>query len=130
MISICKRFKFEAAHQLKYYNGVCKNVHGHSYLLDVEITGPINPALTSSHGMILDFHTLKAIVCDAVIDKLDHSFLNDSLPKGVYPTAENMVCFIADVLNIRFSSPYELKRVRLYETADAYAEWTRGGNAS
>ena len=42
-IRITKQFNFETAHALYGYDGLCKNVHGHSYKLDVTVIGnPIN----------------------------------------------------------------------------------------
>ena len=63
MITVTKRFKFEAAHFLPYYDGACANMHGHSYHLDVTVIGDLctdtnNPKC----GMIIDFKDLKALV--------------------------------------------------------------------
>jgi len=41
MIRITKEFKFEMAHALHGYDGLCKNIHGHSYKLWVSIRGGV-----------------------------------------------------------------------------------------
>ena len=39
-LSITKIFTFEAAHALNGYDGLCANIHGHSYRLEVSVCGP------------------------------------------------------------------------------------------
>src|SRR3989304_3773612 len=41
MLSVTKRFKFDAAHHLPYYEGKCFRRHGHRFFLDVSVTGNI-----------------------------------------------------------------------------------------
>ena len=38
---IRKRFRFEAAHTLPFHPGKCARMHGHSYRLEVAVSGPI-----------------------------------------------------------------------------------------
>ena len=42
-MKIGKTYSFEAAHHLPNHNGKCKNPHGHSYRLEVEVEGGLNP---------------------------------------------------------------------------------------
>lgn len=37
MISITKKIEFEAAHRLSNYQGPCKEIHGHTYKLEVSV---------------------------------------------------------------------------------------------
>lgn len=68
-MKISKEFRWEMGHRLPNHNGLCKNIHGHSYKLIVEIDGDLN-----KKGMIIDFYDLgKAI--NPVIEQLDHAFL-------------------------------------------------------
>jgi len=124
MITITKQFRFEAAHTLPNHSGSCKNLHGHSYLLEVEIGGVVNKDEKSpSYGMIMDFGDLKKIVKEKIIDKLDHTNLNDL---GIYPTAENLVGWIYFMLKEWAEHEWvNLVRIRLYETVDSYAEWRK-----
>ena len=39
VIRLTKEFSFEMAHFLPGYDGLCSNVHGHSYLLHVTVAG-------------------------------------------------------------------------------------------
>ena len=48
--SVTTSFTFEAAHQLPWHSGKCRNSHGHRYRLEVPVEGPIGP-----NGMVLDF---------------------------------------------------------------------------
>jgi 6-pyruvoyltetrahydropterin/6-carboxytetrahydropterin synthase len=117
MISVTKTFEFEAAHKLEEYTGPCKHLHGHSYKLEVEVSGDIN-----KWGFVMDFSVLKRIVNESIIAIYDHSYLNDHFET---PTAEIMVDNFA--YEIRKFMPYGiyLERVRLYETSSSYAEWRK-----
>ena len=118
MLSVTKIFEFEAAHHLPDYDGPCRNVHGHSYRLEIEVTGSIQRQ-GSKMGMIFDFSDLKKIVKKEIVDCYDHRDLNNIFD---VPTAENMVNEIVDRLRSRIEG---LNRVRLYETSTSYCEWTR-----
>jgi len=122
MISVCKRFRFDAAHKLPNHLGLCKNLHGHCFSLEVEITGIIHNKIGPEQGMIIDFSMLKTIVNDLIINQCDHSYLNDQFEN---PTVELMVGEFALRLKsiINNNGMYRLTRVRLYETEDSYAEW-------
>ena len=59
-IRITKEFHFETGHALYGYDGLCKNVHGHSYKLAVTVVGsPIVDPSQTKNGMVLDFSDLK-----------------------------------------------------------------------
>jgi len=118
---VCKTFEFEAAHFLPFYKGACHNQHGHSYKLEVEVSGPIMDS-GSNKGMVVDFKLLKKTVMDKIIERLDHKMLNTIYDN---PTAEIMVCWIADVLNQAVPAPVVLTRVRLFETSSSFAEWRK-----
>ena len=62
-IRVTKEFHFEAAHFLPGYDGLCANLHGHSYRLLVTLRGEILKDATSpKNGMVIDFSVLKGIV--------------------------------------------------------------------
>jgi 6-pyruvoyltetrahydropterin/6-carboxytetrahydropterin synthase len=114
-IKVIKSFEFEAAHMLPGYPGACSKLHGHSYKLQIGVKGNVEEAT----GMVMDFKELKEIVNDRIITPLDHAYLNDL---GFHmPTAENIAIWILRELEA-FSVPVCL--VRLWETADSYAEVT------
>ncbi len=116
MISVTKCFEFEAAHHLPDYDGPCKNVHGHTYRLEVEVSGGL------VNGMVMDFSELKRTVQETVITTHDHADLNEIY---IYPSAERMVDFIAGVLMEEMPGHIQLERIRLWETSSSYAEWRR-----
>ena len=119
-MSVCKAFRFDAAHYLPNYEGKCKNLHGHTWTLEVEVSGvPIPDG--SKQGMVMDFGDLKVAVQQKVIDVLDHTLLNDTISN---PTAENILLWVHDKLQCL---PYGmLCRLRLYETPDSFAELRLG----
>lgn len=62
--------------------------HGHNYLLEVSVEGPVDPET----GMVIDLKKLKDIMRREVIDLVDHKHLNEDVEflRGVIPTAENL----------------------------------------
>lgn len=108
---ISKRFTFEAAHNLVWHEGKCRNIHGHSYVLMVFAVGDLD-----SNGVIMDFGDLKKLVNDVVIDVHDHKYLNELYEN---PTAELMAGFILQKLN---EEDERIFKVRLYETESSYCE--------
>ncbi|HIR32642.1 MAG TPA: 6-pyruvoyl tetrahydropterin synthase family protein, partial [Candidatus Coprenecus merdigallinarum] len=75
-LRLTKEFRFEGAHALTGYDGKCRHIHGHSYILYVTVKGtPSNPDGTPKSGMLIDFTDLKQIVNDHIIDIFDHSLI-------------------------------------------------------
>lgn len=79
---VTKDFTFEASHFLTKYYGKCERLHGHSYKLSVTVEGDIG-----ENDMVIDFGILKRIVGRQVIEKLDHTHLNDHFEN---PSAERV----------------------------------------
>ena len=119
MLTVTKHFGFEACHHLPYYEGACHNVHGHSYKLDVTVGGQVIKD-GPKQGMIIDFKDLKKNVKENVVDKLDHSDLNNIYAN---PTAELMVTDIAYSIMQKLPKEVYLVSVKLWETEDSYAEY-------
>ena len=120
---IARRFKFDAAHYLPNYDGVCSRLHGHTWYLEVEVSGSPLPS-GPKQGMVIDFSDLKALVAREVIDKMDHTLLNDRFEN---PTAEELIRRIWNTLLQAIGDETEgtvlLTRLRLYESPDSYAEY-------
>ena len=108
---VTRRFSFEAAHQLDWHSGACKNLHGHSYRLEVTVSGPL-----TSDGIVVDFADLSELVQREVIDRFDHTFLNDLLPN---PTAELIA---ADIWERLGAAGAALHRIVLWETENSCVE--------
>jgi 6-pyruvoyltetrahydropterin/6-carboxytetrahydropterin synthase len=106
--------KFDAEWNRRIYDK-CDNPkgHGHNYTLEVSVEG----AIDSDTGMVIDLKKLKDIMRSAVIDRVDHTNLNEDVDflRDVIPTAENLA-----VAFWRQMEPYidegRLRRVVLHET--------------
>ena len=141
-IRITKEFSFETGHALYGYDGLCKNVHGHSYKLYVTVIGkPIYKSQNVKFGMVIDFADLKKIVKEEIIVPFDHAtVLNCNSPhnelakqmeeKGnkivrvnYQPTCEMLVSDFAKKIQARLPKSLKLHSLKLRETATAYAEW-------
>lgn len=115
---LIKYFNFSAAHKLINYKGQCANLHGHTYKLQVSVSGKIKDS-----GVIIDFGKLKSIVNDHVLKKLDHSYLNDIISQ---PTAENIVRWIFNNLDgVLEKDKIVLEKIILWETPTSAALYTR-----
>ncbi len=99
---------------LPHHPGQCSRLHGHSYRLEVAVAGPLQDA-GPSQGMVLDFDELASVVESAVIERLDHSSLNDLLPN---PTAEHIAQWVWQQLAPRLAG---LDEIAIWETATACA---------
>jgi len=137
-VRITKEFKFEMAHALHGYDGLCANIHGHSYRLWVTVRG--NVKKENKHikdGMVMDFTDLKSIIKPTIIKKYDHSLvLNANSPHAnldlsafdkVYylpyqPTSENLVTDFANSITSLLPENVELLKVVLSETVSSFAE--------
>lgn len=106
--TVSKRFSFEAAHSLPHLpvGHKCRNLHGHSYVVEVFVEGPVD-----KRGFVVDYAEISAAV-NPVIESLDHKNLNHVFP--FYTTAENIADWLLSELRARGLSVTE---VRLYETA-------------
>lgn len=110
-ISVTRSFTFDAAHQIPDYPGPCAHLHGHTYRLEVTVSGPVGP-----NGMVVDFAILKRIVHQLVLTDLDHTFLNKHIDN---PTVERVGEEIVDRL---LKSDLPITRVQLWETPTCYVE--------
>ncbi len=141
VIRVTKQFKFEMSHVLWNYDGPCRNIHGHSYVLYVTVKGePMLHAGNPKYGMVVDFGDLKKIVSDTVVKVADHSiYIGNNAPtetlatmKSMFercevvnfqPTCENLVAHFAEKIKLALPKSIHLFRLRLDETATSYAEW-------
>jgi 6-pyruvoyltetrahydropterin/6-carboxytetrahydropterin synthase len=146
-IRITKQFSFETGHALYGYDGKCKNVHGHSYRLDVTVIGtPISDSTNVKFGMVIDFSDLKKIVKEEIVDVFDHATVfNKNTPHvelakelkdrdhnvllvNYQPTSEMMVIDFAEKIKRRLTKNIKLHSLKLQETATSFAEWFASDN--
>jgi 6-pyruvoyltetrahydropterin/6-carboxytetrahydropterin synthase len=141
IIRITKTFRFEMAHALKGYDGLCKNIHGHTYELKVTVAGkPITDESSPKLGMVMDFGDLKKIIKEEIIDHYDHALvLYDKMPSGLLselqhhfervilknynPTSELMLLDFVELIKNRLPASITLRHMFLRETTTSYAEW-------
>jgi 6-pyruvoyltetrahydropterin/6-carboxytetrahydropterin synthase len=112
--SVTRCFSFEAAHQLPWHPGKCRDLHGHGYRLEVTVEGPVN-----EQGVVLDFADVEAVVEREVIARYDHTYLNDLFDN---PTAELIA---HDAWKRLEAADLAVTRIRLWETADCMVEVRR-----
>jgi len=135
MLTITKSVKFDAAHVLTNHKGLCKNLHGHTYRVDVSV----RQAADDRADMVMDFKDVKRICEETVLSKFDHAFIYDEtsaaeseiaavvvkhgMRAAALPfrsTAENLAQWIFNALKARIEG---LQAVRVYETAESCAEY-------
>ena len=134
-VLITKRIEFAAAHRYmrpewddaknRAVFGPCFNppAHGHNYLLDVTVSGEVDPRT----GMVINLFDLKRVLL-AVLEEFDHKNLNLDLPyfQDCIPTSENLARLLWTKL---VTQPHigTLHSIRLYEDEDLYADVTAHG---
>jgi 6-pyruvoyltetrahydropterin/6-carboxytetrahydropterin synthase len=120
MFEITVEETFAAGYALRNYRGRCENVHGHNYRVEVTLAGPELDAI----GLLVDFSEIKKVM-HAVVDRMDHQFLNDLPPFDVLnPSAENMARYICEQIGGQLPpGPARVTAVKLWETDTASATY-------
>ena len=77
MLTVSKTVTFDAAHLLTGHGGQCRNLHGHTYRVTVEL-GNVPPLQDQPEDMVMDFKELKAILNEEIVAPCDHAFLCDT----------------------------------------------------
>jgi 6-pyruvoyltetrahydropterin/6-carboxytetrahydropterin synthase len=110
---------FSSSHQLRHYHGKCEELHGHNFLVRVEIAGS---RLDEKTGILMDFKELKKKV-KTVLQNLDHRHLNDLEPFAQEnPSSENLAKYIYTQLKSLLSDyPVQLKEVSVAEKESSEA---------
>jgi 6-pyruvoyltetrahydropterin/6-carboxytetrahydropterin synthase len=130
-ISLTRRYRFSASHRLhnrlfseeqnRELYGKCANPrgHGHNYVVEVTVAGPVDPAT----GMVANLGDLDPFVEREVIEAFDHKYLNEQIAEfgKLVPTTENVCREI-----YRRLKPFpaaRLERVRIEETSNNSFEY-------
>jgi len=135
MLTVTKTVRFDAAHVLTNHSGLCKNLHGHTYRVDVSVRA----SAPDSDGMVIDFKDLKTIANETICSVFDHAFIYNTESSGereiaevverhgmrtvalaFRSTAENLARHFYQALKPRIPA---LASVRVWETADSSAEY-------
>ncbi|WP_027389908.1 6-carboxytetrahydropterin synthase QueD [Chrysiogenes arsenatis] len=116
--------EFASAHNLRYYDGNCENLHGHNWQVFLYVRGE---TLQPKTEMLVDFKVLKHEL-RAIMKHLDHTYLNELAPfDQVNPTSENLARYIFQqmsqaLLDHAIDNAYVYK-VEVYETPTASASY-------
>ncbi len=127
---ITKKYHFCASH--KYGNtywseqknlevfGKDYNNHGHNYVLEVSIKGPVNPET----GWLIDLGELNEIVKSNVVDILDHSQIEEDIEwfKDKQPSSESILIWAWDKIEPLIERG-KLYRLRLIETHSIHTDY-------
>ncbi|MCK4259265.1 MAG: 6-carboxytetrahydropterin synthase QueD [Halanaerobiales bacterium] len=112
---VVKRVSFDAAHYLPDYDGKCNQMHGHTWYLEVGVSGS-----SLKDGILFDFSELKKKLKE-LCESYDHKVLNDLDDfKNEPPTAENIGRLVYERLEGTLPEGIALSFVRLNETADSW----------
>lgn len=140
-IRVTKKFTFDMAHALYGYDGPCKNIHGHTYVLYVTLKGKVlEDENHPKNGMVIDFTDFKKIVNEQVISVFDHSLvlnlnsphaqlkeLNSNFEKINYvpyqPSCENLLIDFLNRINLKLPNSVLVNSLKLEETPTSFAEW-------
>ncbi|MBO7721947.1 MAG: 6-carboxytetrahydropterin synthase QueD [Kiritimatiellae bacterium] len=139
MTTVTKTVKFDAAHVLPNHGGLCRNLHGHTYRVDVTAAC----ADDAGRDMVIDFQDIKKIAAETICERFDHTFIYDAgsavereiaavlerngmrtAPVGFRTTAENLARYFYETLQPRIPC---ISAVRVLETADNAAEYRSAG---
>jgi 6-pyruvoyltetrahydropterin/6-carboxytetrahydropterin synthase len=103
------------AHRIPGYDGPCERVHGHTYTVELYLSG----SELDEQGMLTDFSVLKKLIHG----KFDHTFLNDHAEfQDQNPTTELMAKVIAEMIMKNVPNEVWLEKVRVHETPTSYVE--------
>ncbi len=134
MTTVTKTVKFDAAHILTNHAGLCKNLHGHTYRVDIAVAEP-----TETKDMVIDFKDLKTLASATICERFDHAFIYNTESAGereiaavvekhgmrtvalpFRSTAENLARYFYQGLKPCLPA---LRSVKVWETADSSAEY-------
>ena len=138
MLTVAKTVRFDAAHVLTNHQGLCKNLHGHTYRVDVSVA----QAPGDTADMVIDFMDLKRILEETILAKFDHAFIYDGSSSAeseiaavvvkhgmravalpFRSTAENLARYFFEALRPRLPG---LSHVAVWETPDSCATYSEG----
>ncbi len=144
---ITRRLEFDAGHRIPDHNSQCRHLHGHRYAIEITLSGDVlKRDGDAANGMVMDFSLVKSLAKQHLVDAWDHAFLVYSGDAAVasflaslpdhktvlldcVPTAENLAQLAFSILDAVYRGSYgnhlHLKRVRLYETPNCWADALR-----
>ena len=144
MQTITRKLEFDAGHRIPDHRSQCRNLHGHRYVLEITLQGElVETEGAPDRGMVMDFADVKALAMEHLVNKWDHAFIvyaRDEVVRSFLekmadhktvvldriPTVENLAAeafrILSEVYNDHYGVDLKLKRVRLYETPNCWAD--------
>ena len=135
--SLTRRISFSAAHRYSRPEwseeknattfGACAwpNFHGHTYVCDVTVSGPID----GQTGFVVDLGVLDEILKEQVRNRFDHRNINLDVPEfadgKLVPTGENLARFIFERVDKELPKPAKVIRVTVGEDDSLSATYSR-----
>lgn len=116
------------AHRLPHHDSKCRQLHGHTYVVRVYVTGEVQPVSDDNpqSGMVVDFGVVKEFL-KSVEGRMDHQFGNETMDE--YPTAERLALRVMTLaqeqLAPQLPAGTRVSKVRVYEeyvAPQAFAE--------
>ena len=103
---------FDAAHELHGYPGECRELHGHTWDVEVTVVG----SELDDVGIVYDFKRLKEDLAE-VLKPLDHAHINEVPPfDALNPTAENLARELCAQLQHKVGPEVRVKEVVVWES--------------
>jgi len=135
--SLTRRISFSAAHRYSRPDwsdeknmttfGACAwpSFHGHSYVCDVTVSGPIDVTT----GFVVDLGVLDRILKENVTDRFDHRNINLDVPEfadgKLVPTGENLARYIFERVARELPRPAMVERVTVAEDDKLSATYSK-----
>ncbi|MDR0888993.1 MAG: 6-carboxytetrahydropterin synthase QueD [Coriobacteriales bacterium] len=121
MYTLTIKDHFDAAHALVGYPGQCKDLHGHTWQIEVSISG----TELDDIGILYDFKTLKNDLASILV-QYDHKYLNEVPPfDNMNATAENLSRVIYEQMEKRLPDGISLEEVVVWESPIAKLVYTK-----
>jgi 6-pyruvoyltetrahydropterin/6-carboxytetrahydropterin synthase len=137
LLTLTRRVHFSAAHRYRRPEwddarnldtfGKCArpNYHGHTYICDVTVTGPVD----AQTGFVVDLGLLDRVLRDDIVERLDHANLNLEIPEfaegNTIPSSEMLCAWIAErVASGLAHTASRVVRVQVAEEPNLWATWS------
>jgi 6-pyruvoyltetrahydropterin/6-carboxytetrahydropterin synthase len=133
-VQLTRRYRFAAAHRLdtpalspeqnRQLYGKCNNPfgHGHDYIMDITVQGEVN-----GDGLLVDRATFDRLIEEHILQRVAHRNLNVDLPEfhAMVSTTENLADLVRSYLQLHWTLPVDLVRVRISETDRNTFTWQK-----
>jgi 6-pyruvoyltetrahydropterin/6-carboxytetrahydropterin synthase len=135
MLTVSKQCMFDAAHVLTNHAGQCRNLHGHTYRVIVEVAEEVD-----GQDMVIGFKDLKQVLREVILERFDHAFIFDKASESEREIAAVITKHGMKSVGLPFRSTAEnlarhffhglaervkVVSVKVYETPESCAEYRK-----